>query len=74
MTDVKKVWISTYKKIQTENQSLCVWCSCTAGAYETCNHVTDYANTKRFCNPSCTEQACAWKQGTKKKLHLKTYL
>ena len=45
-----------------------------AGAYETCNHViaclykVDYANTKGFCNPSCTEQVCGWNQGTEKEV------
>ena len=45
-----------------------------AGAYETCNHLiaclykVDYANTKGFCNPSCTEQACADNQDTKKEV------
>ena len=47
-----------------------------AGAYETCKHVIacyykiDDANTKGFCNPSCTEQACAGIK-VKKKLYLK---
>ena len=78
MTDVKEVWIAIHKKSQTENQILCPWCSCMAGAYETCNHVitclykVDYANTKGLCNPSCTEQACAWNQRVqRKKLYLK---
>ena len=57
MTDVKEVWIAVNKKSQTENQMLCAWCSCMAGAYETCSHAIaglykiDYANTKGFCNP-----------------------
>ena len=44
------------------------------GAYETCNHVIpclykfDYENTKGFCNPSCTEEASALNQGTKKEV------
>ena len=71
MTEVKEVWIAIHKKSQTEDQILCAWCSCVASAHETCNHViacfynTDYGNTKGFCNPSCTEQACTLNQCTK---------
>ena len=45
-----------------------------ASAYETCNDIiashykVDYTNTKGFCNPPCTEQACAWNQGTKEEV------
>ena len=64
MTDVKEVWIAMQKMSETENQILCTWCSCVAGAYEICNHEiaciykVDYASAKWFCNPPCTEQAC----------------
>ena len=74
MTDDKEVWIAINKKSQTKNEILCAWCSCMSGAYETYNHViaclykAEYANTKGFCNPSCTEQACAWNQGRKKEV------
>ena len=60
MTDFKEVWIAIHKKSQTENQ-----------IHETCNHIIacfykiDYGNMKGFCNPSCTEQACALNQCTK---------
>ena len=72
MIEVKEVWIAIHKKSQTKNQILCAWCSCMAGIYERSNHVSaclykvDCANKKRFCNPSCTEQAYAWNQATKK--------
>ena len=69
--------MATQKKSQTKNQILCAWCSCMAGGYEICNHViaclykVDSANTKGFCNPSCTEQAYTWNQSTKKYVALK---
>ena len=28
----------------------------------------NYANTKGLCNPSCTEQVCAWNQGKKEEV------
>ena len=52
MTDVKEVWIAIHKMSETENQILCTWCSCVAGAYETWNHEiaciykVDYTSTK----------------------------
>ena len=43
-----------------------------------CNHVIatlynklEYANSKGWCNPACTETACQWNQGTHKKVKLK---
>ena len=43
------------------------------GDYETCYVIAclykvDYTNKKDLSNPSCSEQACAWNQGTKKEV------
>ena len=39
---------------------VCVWQVPTKRANViACLYKIDYANTKGFCNPSCTEQACA---------------
>ena len=64
MSDTKSLWIAVKRKDKNGSQIICVWCSCMAGACETCNHVTDclykfnYANTKELCSAACTEQAC----------------
>ena len=74
MTDVQEVWIAIDKNSKTENQILCAWCLCMADDNETYNHViaclykVDYANTKGFCNPSCTKQVCAWNQCARKEV------
>jgi len=68
----KQLWIAF-----DETNILTAWCSCMAGAYETCNQIIatlykmDYANSKGWCNPACTDQPCQWNKSSKKELQPK---
>ncbi|XP_065682264.1 uncharacterized protein LOC136095495 [Hydra vulgaris] len=68
----KTLWIVIKQGDEKRSDILTGWCSCMAGSYETCNHVIaclykiEYANTKGWCNPACTETACQWNLGTRK--------
>ena len=73
----KSLWIIIKKIDEKGSNIISVWCSFMAGANRTCNHVIatlyklEYANSKGWCNPACTETACQWNQGTYKKVKLK---
>ena len=73
----KSLWIIIKKIDEKGSNIISVWCSFMAGANRTCNHVIatlyklEYANSKGWCNPACTETACQWNQGTHKKVKLK---
>ena len=51
--------------------------SCMAGAYQACNHFVatlykiEYANSKGWRSPSCTETVCQWNQSTEKDIEPK---
>ena len=64
--DPREAWILCRKN----GDILCAYCSCTAGFGECCNHVVailykvEYANTKGYIDPACTDLACSWNKTT----------
>ena len=64
--DPREAWILCRKN----EDILCAYCSCTAGFGECCNHVVaifykvEYANTKGYIDPACTDLACSWNKTT----------
>ena len=64
----KSLWIIIKKIDEKGSNIISAWCSFMAGANRTCNHVIatlyklEYANSKGWCNPACTETTCQWNQ------------
>jgi len=70
----KNLWIITKVAANENTEILSAWCSCMAGAYESCNHIIatlyklEYASSRGWCNPACTDIACEWNKATKKEI------
>ena len=72
VNEYKSLWIAIQCESSSKVEILSAWCSCMAGAYEACNHIIvtlykiEYANSKGWCSPACTEVACRWNRSTRK--------
>ena len=72
MTEVKSMDCYSSKQ-STQKSNFMFLLFVYEGDYETCYVIAclykvDYTNKKELINPSCSEQACAWNQGTKKEV------